>query len=135
MSVAHKNYRNIPPIPGLGRTPTRWPSSSAWHELKRTDPGLAQAQIAQADAEDVEHHARPDAGSRSRSCRRAMRQAAGAAADAGQRRAGAAPVAAASGRDRPSQKAKPAGRRAGAPRRRARHRRAHAAVTGRDGRE
>ena len=47
MSVAHTN-RNIPPIPGLPLHPMQVAEQQRLAELKRTDPGLAQAQIAQA---------------------------------------------------------------------------------------
>ena len=47
MSVAHNN-RNIPPIPGLPLHPNQVAEQQRLAELKRTDPGLAQAQIAQA---------------------------------------------------------------------------------------
>src|SRR3989442_10032800 len=48
MSVAHKNYRSIPAIPGLGLDANQVAEQQRLQELKRTDPGLAQAQIAQA---------------------------------------------------------------------------------------
>ena len=48
MSVAHKNYRAIPPIPGLGLHPNQVAEQQRLIELKRTDPGMAQAQMAQA---------------------------------------------------------------------------------------
>ena len=48
MSVAHKNYRTIPPIPGLGLDANQVAEQQRLQDLKRTDPGLAQAQIAQA---------------------------------------------------------------------------------------
>jgi penicillin-binding protein 1A len=48
MSVAHKNYRTIPPIPGLGMHPNQVAEQQRLNELKRTDPGMAQAQVAQA---------------------------------------------------------------------------------------
>ncbi len=47
MSVAHNN-RNIPQIPGLPLHPNQVAEQQRLAELKRTDPGLAQAQIAQA---------------------------------------------------------------------------------------
>ena len=47
MSVAHTN-RNIPQIQGLPLHPTQVAEQARLAELKRTDPGLAQAQIAQA---------------------------------------------------------------------------------------
>ena len=47
MSVAHTN-RNIPPIQGLPPHPVQVAEQARIAELKRTDPGLAQAQIAQA---------------------------------------------------------------------------------------
>jgi penicillin-binding protein 1A len=47
MSVAHTN-RNIPPIQGLLPHPVQVAEQARIAELKRTDPGLAQAQIAQA---------------------------------------------------------------------------------------
>ncbi len=47
MSVAHPN-RNIPPIPGLPVHPVQIAEQQRLAELKRTDPGLAQAQIAQS---------------------------------------------------------------------------------------
>ena len=47
MSVAHTN-RNIPPFPGLPPHPAQVAEQQRLAELKRTDPGLAQAQIAQA---------------------------------------------------------------------------------------
>jgi penicillin-binding protein 1A len=47
MSVAHTN-RNIPPIPGLPLHPMQVAEQQRLAELKRTDPGLAQAQIAQS---------------------------------------------------------------------------------------
>jgi penicillin-binding protein 1A len=48
MSVAHKNYRSIPPIPGLGLDANQVAEQQRLQDLKRTDPGLAQAQMAQA---------------------------------------------------------------------------------------
>ena len=48
MQVAHNAYRTIPPIPGLGLHPNQVAEQQRLVELKRTDPGLAQAQIAQA---------------------------------------------------------------------------------------
>jgi penicillin-binding protein 1A len=47
MSVAHTN-RNIPAIPGLALHPVQVAEQQRLIELKRTDPGLAQAQMAQA---------------------------------------------------------------------------------------
>jgi penicillin-binding protein 1A len=47
MSVAHTN-RNIPAIPGLPLHPMQVAEQQRLAELKRTDPGLAQAQIAQS---------------------------------------------------------------------------------------
>ena len=47
MSVAHTN-RNIPPIQGLPPHPVQVAEQARIAELKRTDPSLAQAQIAQA---------------------------------------------------------------------------------------
>jgi penicillin-binding protein 1A len=47
MSVAHAN-RNIPAIPGLPLHPVQVAEQQRLAELKRTDPGLAQAQIAQS---------------------------------------------------------------------------------------
>jgi penicillin-binding protein 1A len=47
MSVAHTN-RNIPPIQGLPPHPAQVAEQARLVELKRTDPSLAQAQIAQA---------------------------------------------------------------------------------------
>ena len=48
MSVAHKNYPNIPGIPGLGLHSNQVADQQRLQDLKRTDPGMAQAQIAQA---------------------------------------------------------------------------------------
>ena len=48
MSVAHKNYRAIPPIPGLGLHPNQVAEQQRLIDLRRTDPGMAQAQVAQA---------------------------------------------------------------------------------------
>jgi penicillin-binding protein 1A len=48
MSVAHNGYRNIPPIAGLAVHPNQVAEQARLAELKRTDPGMAQAQIAQA---------------------------------------------------------------------------------------
>ena len=48
MSVAHKNYRTIPPIPGLALHANQVADQHRLNELKRTDPGLAQAQVVQA---------------------------------------------------------------------------------------
>jgi penicillin-binding protein 1A len=48
MSVAHKNYRSIAGIPGLSLDANQVAEQQRLQELKRTDPGLAQAQIAQA---------------------------------------------------------------------------------------
>ncbi|HJU31377.1 MAG TPA: PBP1A family penicillin-binding protein, partial [Hyphomicrobiaceae bacterium] len=48
MSVAHKNYRVIPPILGIPLHPNQVADQQRLSELKRTDPGLAQAQVAQA---------------------------------------------------------------------------------------
>lgn len=47
MSVAHTN-RNIPPIMGLPPHPVQVAEQARIAELKRTDPGLAQAQMALA---------------------------------------------------------------------------------------
>jgi penicillin-binding protein 1A len=47
MSVVHTN-RNIPPIQGLPPHPAQVAEQARLAELKRTDPSLAQAQIAQA---------------------------------------------------------------------------------------
>jgi penicillin-binding protein 1A len=47
MSVAHTN-RNIPTIPGLPPHPAQVAEQQRLTELKRTDPGLAQAQIVHA---------------------------------------------------------------------------------------
>jgi penicillin-binding protein 1A len=47
MSVAHTS-KNIPPIQGLPPHPVQVAEQQRLAELKRTDPGLAQAQIAQA---------------------------------------------------------------------------------------
>jgi penicillin-binding protein 1A len=46
--IAHRNYRSIPAIPGLGLDANQIAEQQRLQELKRTDPGLAQAQIAQA---------------------------------------------------------------------------------------
>jgi len=48
MSVAHKNYRSIPGIPGIALDAHQVAEQQRLQDLKRTDPGLAQAQIAQA---------------------------------------------------------------------------------------
>ena len=48
MSVAHNGYRNISPIPGLAVHPNQVAEQARLAELKRTDPAMAQAQIAQA---------------------------------------------------------------------------------------
>ncbi len=48
MQVAHKNYPVIPPIPGLGLHPNQVADQQRLIDLKRTDPGMAQAQMAQA---------------------------------------------------------------------------------------
>jgi penicillin-binding protein 1A len=48
MSVAHKNYRSIPGIPGIALDAQQVAEQQRLQDLKRTDPGLAQAQIAQA---------------------------------------------------------------------------------------
>jgi penicillin-binding protein 1A len=47
MSVAHAS-RNIPPIMGIGIHPAQVAEQQRLAELKRTDPGLAQAQITQS---------------------------------------------------------------------------------------
>jgi penicillin-binding protein 1A len=47
MSVAHKNYRTIPAIPGLGLDAKQVAEQQRLQELKRTEPALPQAQIAQ----------------------------------------------------------------------------------------
>ncbi len=60
MSVAHTN-RNIPTIPGLPPHPAQVAEQQRLAELKRTDPGLAQAQIGTGSAEEVDHHVGPDA--------------------------------------------------------------------------
>ena len=52
MSVAHTN-RNIPPIQGLPPHPAQVAEQQRLAELKRTDPGLAQAQIAQATQKKI----------------------------------------------------------------------------------
>jgi penicillin-binding protein 1A len=46
--IAHQNYRTIPPIPGLGLDANQIAEQQRLQELKRTDPALAQAQLAQA---------------------------------------------------------------------------------------
>ena len=46
--VAHKNYRSIPGIPGIALDAHQVAEQQRLQDLKRTDPGLAQAQIAQA---------------------------------------------------------------------------------------
>jgi penicillin-binding protein 1A len=48
MSVAHKNYPTIPPIPGLGLHPNQVADQQRLTDLRRTDPGMAQAQMAQS---------------------------------------------------------------------------------------
>jgi len=48
MSVAHKNYRSIPPLLGLGLHANQVAELQRMQELKRTDPGMAQAQAAEA---------------------------------------------------------------------------------------
>jgi penicillin-binding protein 1A len=48
MSVAHNSYKTIPPIPGLPLHPNQVADQARLAELKRTDPGLAKAQMAQA---------------------------------------------------------------------------------------
>jgi penicillin-binding protein 1A len=48
MVVALKNYRTIPPIPGLGMHPSQVADQQRLNDLKRTDPAMAQAQVAQA---------------------------------------------------------------------------------------
>ena len=48
MQVAHNSYHNIAPIPGLAPHPNQVAEQARLAELKRTDPGLAQAQIVQA---------------------------------------------------------------------------------------
>jgi penicillin-binding protein 1A len=47
MSVAHNN-RAIPPIPGIPLHPNQIADQQRLAELKKTDPGMAKAQIAQA---------------------------------------------------------------------------------------
>ena len=44
----HQNYRTIPPIPGLGLDANQIAEQQRLQDLRRTDPALAQAQIAQA---------------------------------------------------------------------------------------
>jgi penicillin-binding protein 1A len=46
--IAHQNYRTIPPIPGLGLDANQIAEQQRLQELRRTDPAMAQAQIAQA---------------------------------------------------------------------------------------
>ena len=48
MQVAHNNYRSIPPILGIAPHPNQVADQQRLSELKRTDPGMAQAQVAQA---------------------------------------------------------------------------------------
>ena len=48
MSVAHTNRKYIPQIPGLPLHPNQVAEQQRLSELKRIDPALAQAQIAQA---------------------------------------------------------------------------------------
>ena len=48
MSVAHNNIKHIPQIPGLPLHPNQVAEQQRLSELKRIDPALAQAQIAQA---------------------------------------------------------------------------------------
>ena len=48
MSVAHNNIKYIPQIPGLPLHPNQVAEQQRLSELKRVDPALAQAQIAQA---------------------------------------------------------------------------------------
>jgi penicillin-binding protein 1A len=47
MSVAHSNIKFIPQIPGLPMHPNQVAEQQRLSELKRSDPGLAQAQMAQ----------------------------------------------------------------------------------------
>jgi len=47
MSVAHNNIKYIPQIPGLPLHPNQVAEQQRLSELKRVDPALAQAQIAQ----------------------------------------------------------------------------------------
>jgi len=47
MSVAHGNIKFIPQIPGLPLHPNQVAEQQRLSELKRVDPALAQAQIAQ----------------------------------------------------------------------------------------
>jgi penicillin-binding protein 1A len=46
--VALRNYRSIPPLLGIGLHPSQVAEQQRLIELKRTDPGLAQAQASQA---------------------------------------------------------------------------------------
>src|SRR5262249_46006522 len=48
MSVALRNYRSIPPLLGIGLHPSQVAEQQRLIELRRTDPGLAQAQVNQA---------------------------------------------------------------------------------------
>jgi penicillin-binding protein 1A len=48
MSVAHRNYRSIPQIVGIAPHPNQLADQQRLAELRRTDPGLAHAQVVQS---------------------------------------------------------------------------------------
>ena len=129
MSVAHAN-RNIPPIQGLPPHPAQVAEQQRLAELKRTDPGLAQAQIAQATQKrsSIMPDQTRDAAEASGRQHAARRRPAG---DAGQR-AGALPAARrrAAAKARPNPQPLPAGQAGRA----ARGRVAAASVRGSDAR-
>jgi penicillin-binding protein 1A len=109
--IAHQNYRTIPPIPGLGLDANQIAEQQRLQDLRRTDPALAQAQIAQA-AQKPSSSIMPDQTKVVlKKLSESLRQAAGLQPTP----AGAAP-ATPKGPPPPEQKAKPS---VGAPERRA----------------
>ena len=119
--VAHQNYRTIPPIPGLGLDANQIAEQQRLQELKRTDPALAQAQIAQA-AQKPSSSIMPDQTEVVlKKLSESLRQAAGLQPTP----ASAAPAHRASGAEGAATaraEGEPLRRSAGAPRRGARHR-------------
>ena len=113
--IAHQNYRTIPPIPGLGLDANQIAEQQRLQDLRRTDPALAQAQIAQA-AQKPSSSIMPDQTKVVlKKLSESLRQAAGLQPTPAGAAPATAPVAP-KGPPPPEQKAKPS---VGAPERRA----------------
>jgi penicillin-binding protein 1A len=120
MSVAHNN-RTIPQIMGLPLHPYQVAEQQRLAELKRTDPGLAKAQIAQASPKKANSIMPDQTRDALKRLAEAMRRANGSEATPASARGGADEPAGAPPKGRaPEQKARPpappgADRRAEAP--------------------